>query len=222
MLRKLQYTLIASAAVIALGNCTMIDSAVRSIPTPTLTGVTNMIPGLDAGDSVGRKDPLVQFAPHLPLAPGHTIRLAVYDGSRTAKQIFEGLVMVDERGVIEFKGVGSARVGGHTVSDAGTMIESVFRAAGRAGSRVHVHLISIENTPLVAVEGDIARPVVLPLQEGLSVSLAIQFAGGRLRNSQARSVYISHEGQRRFFVTEAAADRVKLHPGDVIQLSPDL
>ncbi|MBL9142290.1 MAG: SLBB domain-containing protein [Verrucomicrobiaceae bacterium] len=223
MLQLLHNSLIASVALIALSSCTMIDSAVRSIPTPTISGVANMIPGLGSGDSTGSDDPKIAFAPHLPLSPGHTLRLAVYDGSRTAKKLYEGVVMVDSAGIIEFKGIGSARIGGRSAADARAAIESVFRAAGRAGSRVHVHLISIENMPLVAVEGDVARPVVLELQKGLTVSLAVSFAGGRVRNSVARSVYVSHEGLRRFFVTEAAAnDKVDLEPGDIIQLSPDL
>ena len=223
MQRTLDKLFITCAALVALASCNSIDSAVRSLRPPKLSEVREIIPGLGAGDSVGSKDPLVQFAPHLPLAPGHTLRLSVYEGTRTATKIFEGLVMVDEQGIIEFKNIGSAKVGGHNVSDARAMIASVFRAAGKAGSRVHVHLISVENTPLISVEGDVARPVVLPLQKGLSVSLAISFAGGRRPGSFARSVYVSHEGQRSFFVTEAAAnEKVKLHAGDIIQLSPDL
>jgi len=223
MLRTLEKTLLASATLIALASCTMIDSAVRSIPTPTLSGVTNMIPGLGAGDDVGSKDPLVQFAPDLPLGPGHTLRVAVYDGARTARQLFDGLVMVDERGVIEFSKIGSAKVGGRTPAEARVMIESVFRAAGRAGSQVHVHLISIENTPLVAVEGDVARPVVLALWHRMKVSDAIAQAGGRPARSIARSVYVSHAGVRQFFPTEALAiGKTKLQAGDIIRLSPDL
>lgn len=223
MQRTLEKIILIGATLGALASCTSIDSAVRSIRPPKLSDVTNMIPGLGPGDSTGSKDPLVQFAPHLPLAPGHTLRLQILEGSRSVKKLYEGLVMVDEGGVIEFKGIGSAKVGGHTAAEARSMIASVFRAAGKAGSSVHVHLISIENTPLIALEGDLARPVVLPLQDKLSVSYAILYAGGRPRGSVARSVYVVQEGQRRFFVTDYAADKkVKLQPGDIIQLSPDL
>lgn len=223
MRRNLFVFLSSTLALLFLNSCTAVDHMVRSIPTPSITGIRDAIPGLGVGDSVGSKDPLVQFSPQMPLAPGHTLRLAVYDGSRTARLLHEGLVMVDNRGVIEFKNVGSARVGGHSAADAQVMIQSVFRAAGRAGSRVHVHLISIENTPLVTVEGDVARPLVLALTKRLSVADAIAYAGGRRRGSTSRSLYVSHEGQRSFYTTvQAATAASKLKPGDIIELSSDL
>ncbi len=215
----------AGVLLVTLTGCKAMHHMAESLPEPKLPkiklpDVTKVIPGLG---SEKPEDPEMPFHPNGTLGYGHTLRVSVYDGSRVATKLYSGRVMVDPQGVIDFPSVGSAKVGGHTVVEARAMIASLFRSAGRTSSQTHVHLSSIEGTPLVAVEGDIAKTVVLRLPDKSSLSEIIAQAGGRRPGSTARSVYVSHEGQRRFYPSEAGdAATVKIAPGDIIILSPDL
>ena len=48
------------------------------------------------------------------------------------------------------------------LTEARRLIESVFIRTGGAASRTHVHFISVENVPLITVEGDVVSPVTMP------------------------------------------------------------
>ncbi len=205
----------------------MLDSAVRSIPIPKrlprLNDVAKIVPGMKEKDTVGSNDPEVPFDPSGKLAAGHTLRLAIYEGLRSPKKLWSGLVMVDESGLIQFDDIGSARVGGHTLNEARTMIAAVFRTAGRAAAHLHVQVISVENTPLLAVEGDVQRPLVTICYKNMTVRDALMLAGGRASRGGATAVYVTRNGQRSFFATEASAqERTDLQPGDIVFFSPDL
>ena len=190
----------------------------------TVKKTLTVIPGMGpSGDAVSAQDPLMPFDYKGTLGYGHTLRLAVYDGAIEPSRLFNGLVMIDRQGIADFGKYGSARLGGHTIPEAQRLVESVFRRNGSAVGRVHVHVISIENTPLVTVEGDVATPVVMPLYKGLSLHEAVAQAGGRRAGSQAQAVYVTQKGVRRFYQSEAAADYGSpLGAGDIITLSPDL
>ena len=77
---------------------------------------------------------------------------------------------------------------------------------------------------MISVDGDLAAgPQPLPLYDGISVADAVRLAGGRKPASSARGLYITREGQKRYFRSIPAADDVwRLNAGDIITLSADL
>jgi protein involved in polysaccharide export with SLBB domain len=231
LLRKLSTLLLACALLVCTPSCFLWKGMINAIPTtkdlkklhvPTMHDVKQAVPGLGS-DSVSADDPLLPFDPALALGYGHTLRLEVYDGSRALHLLWKGLVMVDQSGVIAIEDFGSAKVGGHSVTQAQTLIAKIFIQAGHTASQVHVHVNSIENTPIITVSGDVKSPVALPLWKGITVSDAIAHAGGRPARSTAHSLYVTHGAERKFFTSEAAANQqVTLRAGDIITLSPDL
>lgn len=219
MRRLLATNCLALAALIPLAGCGTMKKMAGAVPVPDLSGVTKIIPGM-GGEP---KDPEVPFYPQAKLGYGHTLKVAVYDGARVAKELYEGEVMVNAEGIAEFRDIGSVKVGGRSTMEARAMIESLFRSAGQAASKTHVHLISVEDMPLVTVAGDVTTPVIVPLTKKMSVSDAVTQAGGRRLGSVARSVYVTQEGVQKFYVTVGKADKdVKLAAGDIVTLSPDL
>lgn len=219
----------AGAAVMALTSCGTMKRMVDAIPVPSmpdismpkLSSVTKIIPGLGGDDKP--EDPVMPFNSKGSLGYGHTLKLQVFDGARVPKELFEGDVMVDERGVLTLGDIGSAKVGGRSLPEARAMIGSIFRSAGRVAAHVHVHVIAVENVELVSIEGDVTTPIVTPRWEDMTVADAITMAGGRKAGSRAQAVYVTREGQRRFFNSEARAnEEVRLRAGDIISLSADL
>ena len=82
--------------------------------------------------------------------------------------------------------------------------------------------VSCRDVPLVAVNGDIARPRYLPAWEGMTVSQAVAHAGGRRAGSSNRGVYLIREGLSRYYADLETADtKMTPEPGDIIQLSKD-
>jgi hypothetical protein len=82
-------------------------------------------------------------------------------------------------------------------------------------------IISIENIKLVFVDGDVRQRRVLEHHKRLRVRDAVMASGGRRPGSMARAVYVTQDGLRRFYRSEAVADEeVDLEAGDVILLSP--
>ena len=207
--------------------CSSVKKTLNAIPVPSmpkLADVTKVIPGMGpSGDSVGSDDPVMPFNSKGTLGYGHTLRLAVYDGVVSPKKLYGGLVMIDQQGIANFGKFGSAKLGGRTITEARRMIESVFVRKGTAASRTHVHFISVENVPLVTIEGDVVNPVTSPIWNKMKLVDAVEFAGGRRPGSTARSVYVIQNGQRRFYPSiDAAAKASPLRAGDIISLSSDL
>ena len=227
MPRTLHSLVLAAAALASLPGCSSIKKAVDAIPVPSmpsLSSVTKVIPGMGpSGDSVGSDDPVVPFNSKGILGYGHTLRLVVYDGVVEPKRLYSGLVMIDQHGVADFGKFGTARLGGHNITEARRLIESVFVRTGGAASRTHVHFVSVENTPLITVEGDVVSPITTPQWQNMTLRDAVAAAGGRRPGSTARAVYVIQNGQRRFYQSVEAADYGSpLHAGDIITLSPDL
>jgi hypothetical protein len=163
------------------------------------------------------------FSPDGSLQAGHTLRIKVYSGTREAHEEFEGLVMINGAGVADFDEYGRAKLGGLSVRDARRAMEMLFRSGGFTAGTLHVHIVSIENTKLVFVEGDVVQPRVLPWSKKVRVSDCVRAAGGRPAKSQSRSVYVTQAGLKRFHRSEAVADEdAELEPGDIIYLNPDL
>ncbi len=222
----ISHRLLLAAAVPFLAQCGTIKKVTNSIPLPALPDVTKIkriLPGSGA-DKVNDQDPDVPFDPRGTLRPGHTLRLDVHEGLRSSKQVWKGLVMVGLDGNAQIGKTGAANVRGKTLPEAARAIESVFRVAGRTSMPLAVHIVSVENTPLIALEGDLAAgPQPLPLFDGLGVREAVRLAGGRPAASTTRGVYITRQGKKRYFRSEAAADSEwRLAPGDIITLSSDL
>jgi protein involved in polysaccharide export with SLBB domain len=192
------------------------------IPLPSFSSIKRVIPGMDRDDRVNSKDPWVAFSPDGVLTPGHTLRVKVYAGTRDADEEFEGLVVVDGAGVLDFDEYGRVRVGGLSAQEARRSVETLFRSGGFTAETLHVHIVSIENTRLVFVEGNVMQKRTLPWTKRLRVTECVLAAGGRAAGSEARTLYITHAGLRRFYRSEAVADEeVELEPGDIIYLNPE-
>ncbi len=209
---------------LALASCQTVKNWVPDVSMPKLpdmSGVKQMLPGSD--DSVSNEDPMLPFDPRRPLTTGHTLRLEIYEGARNGKKVFSGLAMVDERGVIELGKIGSAKVGGRTLSEAVPMIESVCRIAGRAALQTYVHVISIENVKLISVLGDVSNRVQVPIWDGMSFSALVGHVGGRRGGSQDKAVYVCRQGVKKFYRNLEYLDYSdKPKAGDIVTLSSDL
>lgn len=209
--------------------CDTVKNVASRIPLPPLpslpdmTQVKNLLPGAGS-DKVDSQDPDIDFDPRGTLRPGHTLRLHVHESLRSAKEVWKGLAVVQLDGTVQLGKFGSAQVRGKSVPQAARVIESVFRVAGRTSMPLAVHILSVENVPLIAVEGDLAAgPQPLPVFDGLTYREAVRLAGGRPARSTNRGVYVTREGRKRFFPSVEAADAEwKPSAGDILTLSTDL
>jgi protein involved in polysaccharide export with SLBB domain len=185
--------------------------------------VAKIVPGLAERDQVDGEDPDVPFNSRGTLGYGHTLRLEVYEGSRSPDRIYRGIVMVDAKGLLPLGEAGTARVGGLTLPKAADAIATTFRLAGRNSRPITIQIISVENVPLIAINGDVKAAEFIPAFEDISVEQAATTAGGRKSGSTMRGVYIARAGERRFFTSVEAADHAwRLQAGDIITLSPDI
>ncbi len=225
------FPILLLAITLALPACNTMKRAVSwvpvpkisHIPLPSFSSIKRVIPGMDRDDRVGSKDPTLPFSPEGTLAPGHTLRIRVFAGARDAKEEFEGLIMINDAGVADFDEFGKTRIGGQSVSQARQSIETLFRSGGFTASALSVHIVSIENTKLLFIEGDVLQSRTLAYDRHLSVSQCVLAAGGRRAKSTAHTVYITQQGHRKFFRSEAVAnEEAELKPGDIIFLNPDL
>jgi len=196
---------------------------IPSIPLPKFSSIKRVIPGMDRHDKIDSRDPNIPFSPEGVLMAGHTLRLKVYSGGRSAKEEFEGLVKIDDSGIADYDEFGKVRLGGLLVTQAQQAVEAQFRSCGFTAAAWTAQIISIENTKLIFIEGDVRQARVLEYHKRLRLRDAVMAAGGRRPGSQTRAVYVTQEGLRRFFRSEAVADEeVDLKAGDVILLSSDL
>lgn len=206
-------------------------SLIRKVPVPKLpklslpsmNTVAKIVPGLAEKDKVNSDDPDVPFNSRGKVGYGHTIRVEVYEGARGSDRIFADIVMVDEQGLLPLGDVGTARVGGQRLPEVANSIASVFRVAGRNTRPITVHIISVENVPVVSINGDVLEDEFIPAFEKMSVQSAVNVSGGRKLGSTRHGVYVTRHGQKRFFSTiESANDRWDPQAGDIITLSPDI
>jgi protein involved in polysaccharide export with SLBB domain len=228
--------------LLSLTSCGTIKRTVSAIPMPSLSGMSKilpssesmkklvpsmkgikkMLPDLSGDDSTGAEDPFQHYTPQRDLGYGDTLRISVYEGVREPEEVYKGLLMVDKKGIVDFEEIGSARFGGRSAEEARSLTESVLRGAGWTSGQLHVHLISIENVPLVCIRGNVGRPGVYQFSEGMRARDVIAAAGGRAAQSTSRAVYITHKGQRRFYTTEASASGFELEAGDIVEVSEHL
>ncbi len=198
------------------------------IPTPpmptfkTLKKITRILPGMPDSDKVAEDDPQMPFNARGTLGYGHTLRIHVYEGTRSTKRIYNGVAMIDTKGVIDFKEIGSAKIGGGTLPQAVEAIAATFRVGMRLTRPLTVHVLSVEDTPVVSICGDVIKDEFIPAWEDMTIQQAVKVAGGRKIGSSHHGVYVIREGNRRYFTSLEAADREEPEPGDIIYLSPDI
>ncbi len=211
--------------LLVLPACDTVKTLTSSIPLPGLPDVTTMkrvLPGSE--DRLNDQDPNVAFDPRTTLQPGHTLRLNVHEGLRSARSLWHGLALVDPEGNAVIGKAGTVRLRGRTLPEAAQAISGLFNVSGRTSSPVSVHILSVENVPVILVTGDMAAgPQPLPVFDGLTIQEAVRLSGGRRVQSNARSLYVTRDGQRRFFRNLEAADaQWRLQAGDIISLSDEI
>lgn len=227
MTRALLAPLVFAAALCALCSCSLIQKIpvpkLPKISLPSRNTVAKLVPGMSEKDKMDAEDPDVPFNSRGTLGYGHTIRIEVYEGSRSPERIYRGITMVNTEGLLPLADVGTARVGGQLLPKAADSIAAVFRVAGRNTRPITVQIISVENTPVIFINGDVREAAFIPAFDDMTVQQAVNVIGGRKPGSTLRGVYISRQGLRQFFTSiEAANDRWKPQAGDIITLSPDI
>lgn len=216
-------------ALCACGTIKRFTPDLSSIPMPTLPKfsslkkIGHLIPGLPQDDKIDDADPNVPFNSRGILGYGHTLRIQVFQGTRSPKRMFSGLRMIDQKGVLALGEFGSARIGGGTLPQAAETIASVFRIAGHSSKPVTVHIVSVENVPVVSITGDVRAAEFIPAWDGMTIKQAVTVAGGRRLGSEAHGVYLTRNGLKRYFSSlEGLNEREEPEPGDIITLSPDI
>lgn len=165
-------------------------------------------------------DPAVPFNVRQTLGHGQTLKLVVWRGQSSPDKIFAGHVMIDEKGMIHFKETGDIRIGGLTALQAVNTIEASFhRLHDYSASVIHVQLTQIEDVPLVTVTGAVRSPSVIQWFDDITANSALPYVGGRKPQTDARAVYVTRKGIRRF---HASSENVPLEPGDTVEFSSDL
>lgn len=179
------------------------------------------IPFMGSGSgSHTSRDPKLPFEVRQTLGFGQTLKLAVWLGQSSPSKIYAGSVMVNEKGMIHFKEAGDVRVGGLTALQAIKTIEASFhRLHNYSASVLHVQLTQIEEVPLVTVTGAVRSPSVIQWFDDITASSALPYVGGRKSQPDARAVYVTRNGVRRF---HAGSEHVTLEPGDTVEFSSDL
>lgn len=235
MTRLLLSALSLLTAVLCLNACATVKRFtpdLSKLPRPpmpsmpsfaTLKKIKNIIPGMPDTDKVAVDDPQMPFNARGTLGFGHTLRIHVYEGARSPKRIYNQVLMVDTSGVLDFGGsIGTAKVGGSTLPQAVQTIAASFRIGLRLTRPVTVHIISVEDTPVVSIRGDVLKDEFIPAWEQMTIKQAVTVSGGRKLGSTAHGVYLIREGVRRYFSTLDDADNEEPEPGDIIELSPDI
>ncbi len=170
------------------------------------------------GGTPAEKDPKVSFDVRQPLAYGHTLELAVYRNLLFPSRVFQGSVMVDQKGNIQFKSAGVVHAGGRSAYQAVKAIEAAF-SREYGDSTVTVQLFSIEDVPLVAITGAVRSPGVIQWFDHMNADSALPYVGSRTSHGDARAVHVTRDGARRFY---AHSGGVELKAGDIVKFSSDI
>ncbi|SKB07708.1 hypothetical protein SAMN02745166_04765 [Prosthecobacter debontii] len=225
-------TLPLLAAAVCLSSCATVKRLtpdLPKIPMPslpkfsTLKKVTRILPGMPDHDKVNDEDPQMPFNARGTLGYGHSLRVHVYEGTRSTKRVYNGVVMVDAKGVVDFGDkIGRTQIGGAQLPKAVEAIAATFRVGLRLNRPLTVHILSVEDVPVVSITGDVIKDEFIPAWDGMTIQQAVTVAGGRKLGSTNRGVYVIREGNRRFYSSlEAATEKTEPEPGDIIHLSPD-
>jgi protein involved in polysaccharide export with SLBB domain len=212
-------TLLALPVFFALSACSWIKLPKVSMPSlPKMPDID--VPFVGDDSTAPKDDPSVPYSLRQPLAPGHTLELTAYAGQRSPAKIFSGTVMVDEDGKADFGRFGKVKLAGLNATQAVVQIEGVMRRK-RGESLIVVHLKRIEDIPLLAIEGAVARPGVIQFYDEATPVNVLPYAGGRDARTTGRALYVTREGVRQFYTNYATAD-VELQRGDIVTYSDEL
>jgi len=195
------------------------------IPLPkfsSLKKIANIIPGMPETDKAAEDDPKMPFNARGTLGYGHTLRVHVYEGARSQKRLYNGVVMIDTKGIADFGAAGTTKLGGAGLPQAAEAIAATFRIGLRVVRPVTVHILSVEDTPVVSINGDVMKDEFIPAWEGMTIKQAVTVSGGRKLGSTTQGVYLIREGNKRYFSSLEAANDEEPEPGDIIFLSPDI
>ena len=220
--------LMAALALCACATIKRFTPDLSKLPKPpmpsfsALKKIKNIIPGMPDTDKAAEEDPQVPFNARGTLGYGHSLRIHVYEGARSPNRLFNKVVMVDSKGIIDLGAAGTTQVGGATLPKAADAIAATFRVGLRLSRSVTVHILSIEDTPVVAVRGDVLTDEFVPAWEDMTIEQAVRVSGGRKLGSTAHGVYLIREGERRYFSSLENANELEPEPGDIIELSPDI
>lgn len=217
------YALLGLASL-ALTSCALLPDVKIPLPKlPSLPNVGEMLGNWPDKDRASDEDPSMPFNSRGVLGYGQTMRLDIYQGTRSTDRIYRTVTMIDERGVIDLDDFGSVKVGGLKLPQARRAIEAAFNLRATSAKAITVHIISVENVGLIEVTGDVMEDEYVPIFKGMRVSNAVTVSGGRKLGSSAQSVYLIRNGERRFFRNMVQANsQWELRAGDIITLSPDL
>jgi hypothetical protein len=228
LIHSLPLLLVAVLGISACATIKRFTPDLSKLPKPSLPSfsslkkIKNIIPGMPDTDKEDVDDPQMPFNARGTLGYGHTLRIHVYEGARYPERIFNDVVMIDASGVIQLGKAGSAKIGGSTLPRAADAIAMAFRVGLNLGRTSTVHIISVEDTPVVSVRGDVLTDEFIPAWEDMTIEQAVRVSGGRKLGSTAHGVYLIREGERRFFSSLESANELEPEPGDIIELSPDI
>lgn len=223
-----KFLLVTLPLLTGLCACGTMKRVATSIPVPplpkfsTLKKVVNIIPGIPDHDQASADDPKMPFNSRGTLGYGHTLRLRVYQGTRSASKIYDNVVMIDTQGMVDLGAFGKAKVGGLSLPGAVNAIGALFRIGGKTSRPITVHIISVEDTPVVFITGDVIKDEFIPAWEGMTIKQAVTVAGGRRLGSTAHGVYLTRDGVKRYHTSLEQLNREEPEPGDIITLSPDI
>ena len=168
------------------------------------------------------KDIEVPYHVQQTLGYGHTLKFTAYAGQRSPSKLYSGNVTVDQEGVIDLGDYGRVKVGGHKADVAAQLIGSAFRKK-RGESIINIQLESIENVPLVLINGAVKKPGAVQWFDDATTLSTLPYVGGHDGNVPGQAVYITRKGQRKFFATAATTEGgLPLEAGDIVNYSFDL
>lgn len=226
LIKKMLPALILLIGLSACATVKRFTPDLTKLPVPsfsTLKKVTSNLPGMPDHDKVTEDDPQMPFNARGTLGYGHTLRLHVYEGTRSTKRVYNGVAMINSKGIIDFGDeIGSAQIGGATLPRAVEAIAATFRIGLRLTRPVTVHIVSVEDVPVVYINGDVIKDEFIPAWKDMTIKQAVTVAGGRKLDSPNHGVYVIREGNRRYYSNLDAANKDEPEPGDIIFLSPDI
>jgi len=205
----------ALLASLSLAGCISLDK----LPKVPLPKINVPFVGGDSAQSV--EDPSMPYAANRPLTFGHTLELAAYAGSRSPEKLLGGKFMVDETGDIDLGQFGKVKVGGNKAYEALSLIRTAFLKK-RGESIINIHLARIEDVPVVTVTGAVKNSGVVQWFDESNVAGLLPYVGGRSGTAQGEAVYVTRQGNRRFYANLTSASLSDLKPGDIVHFSEDL
>ena len=191
--------------------------------------MVSKLPVIGEGDDGGARNVKVPvdaapYSSDRPLAVRDVLDVAVFKGMRSGKEVYEDVVKVGKGGTLDLGKFGVAEVSGKKVERAAGAIGSLFLRSDRtSGSRITVHIRSVNGTKIVRVNGGVSRPGVILWRPGMTAKEAIQAAGGKKSGAGESFVYVSTKGAKKTLIVNSldgsdSEAESTLIPGDIIDV----